>query len=74
MASGDDRPVDLFTLSDGALAHLLARAEVTRDRLEPLRRKSDDAGEPWVEARDLCRAIERELFRRVEVDLEAAHS
>ena len=71
MASDDDRPADLFTLSDGALAHLLARAEVTR---EPLRSKSDDAVAPWVEARDLCRAIERELFRRVEVDLEAVPS
>ena len=47
MASDDDRPADLFTLSDGALAHLLARAEVTRDRLEPLRSKSDDAVAPW---------------------------
>jgi len=74
MASDDDRPADLFMLSDVALAHLLARAEETRDRLEPLRSKSDDAVAPWVEARDLCRAIERELFRRVEVDLEAVHS
>ena len=74
MASDDNRAADLFMLSDGALAHLLARAEVTRDRLEPLRWKSDDAVEPWVEARNLCRAIERELFRRVEVDLEAVHS
>ena len=66
----EGHPDDLPALSDDRLVDLIRRAELTRDRIEPLRWKRDEAVVGWVEARELVKALERELTRRVSADLD----